>query len=96
MRQRLRRWLGVNESVAPLMNEIVALRNRIEVLEAPKQEITAADILERSKSRKQVPIRIQRKPFRETKALMEQALDPQYQAMQQRIRDEADKQPRSL
>lgn len=83
-------------------NLALRLENRIEEAEErivqrlaqPKpQELTAGDILER-KERKQVPIRIQRKPFREVKALAEKTLDPHFQEMQQRIRNEADKQPR--
>lgn len=93
------KWLQTmfDNMEARLAKQIADSQQRIiEALTPPPEpELTAADILTRGKERKQSPIRVQRKPFRESRALAEQALDPTYQAMQQRIRDDKAKQPRS-
>lgn len=99
-RERLGRFIFPKQwELGDQLDQIAAdlndLTPRLEALLAPKPELTAGDMLTRSKERQQVPIRIQRKPFREVKALAEKTLDPHYQEHQQRIRNEEAKQPRS-
>lgn len=95
MKQRIIQWLGFDAQVSELTNRVVVLEAEIAVLKATTKKpavVTAGDIMKPVRS----PFRVNPEPFRKRRAVIEQSLNPEYQAMQQRIRDEKAAQPRGV